>query len=137
MKYPSYEFLTSKWFVHSRLVNLGNPFEALVHHLLIRGMSDLSHQDGVPMVSIIIHWTRLTMSYDIRLLSSHDFTKLLYYIVSQPWENIGFLSKLAVALTYRWDYEVIIYFFYGLSHYWWNLVATSILNRSTIIFHRL
>ena len=43
------------------------------------------------------------MSHEIRLLSSYDFTKLLHYIVFQPWENIEFMSKLVVVLTYEWD----------------------------------
>ena len=55
-------------------------------------MVGLGYQDGFPMVSALVymvtHWTRLTMSHDISLLGSHNFTKLLYYIVSQSEENI-------------------------------------------------
>ena len=51
-----------------------------------------------------------TMSHDVRLSGSQDFTKLLYYIVSQPWENIELILKLRIALTYKWDPKVIIYF---------------------------
>ena len=50
------------------------------------------------------------VSYDLRLSSSHDFTKLFHYVVSQPWENIKFVLKLVVALTYEWDCKLIIYF---------------------------
>ena len=68
-------------------MDLGNPFEATVHHLLIGGMVGLGHRDRVPMVSalvcMVIHWTRFMVSHDIRLLGSHNFTKLLYCIVSQ------------------------------------------------------
>ena len=73
-------------------MDLGNPFEVLVHQLLIGGIVGLDHRDEVPMVSALVymvtHWTRLTMSHDISLLGSHNFTKLLYYIVSQSEENI-------------------------------------------------
>ena len=37
----SYEFLTSRWFVHSHFMDLGNPFEVVVHHLLIIEMVGL------------------------------------------------------------------------------------------------
>ena len=40
------------------------------------------------------------MSHDIRLSSSHNFTKLLYYIASQPWENTELVIKLAMTLNY-------------------------------------
>ena len=69
-------------------MDLGNLFEVVVHHFQIGGMAGLSYQDGVlimsPLVCIVIHWTRPTMSHDIRPSSSHIFTKLLYCIVSQP-----------------------------------------------------
>ena len=26
------------------------------------------------------------MSHNVRLLGNHNFTKLLFYIISQPWE---------------------------------------------------
>ena len=35
-------------------MGLDNPFEVIVHHLLIEGMLDLGHQDGVPMVSTLV-----------------------------------------------------------------------------------
>ena len=40
------------------------------------------------------------MNRDIRLSSSHEFTKLLYCVVSQPSENIKLVSKLTMILTY-------------------------------------
>ena len=70
----------------SRFVDLRNPFEALVHHLLIRRIVGLYHQDRVLMVSTLVymvtHWIEPTVSHGIRLSSSHDFTKLLCCIVS-------------------------------------------------------
>ena len=84
-------------------MDLGNPFDAIVHHLLIRGMVGVSYWDEVPMVSTLVcmitHGIGSIVSHDIRLLDSHDFTKLFYYIVSQPWENIELVQKLLVALT--------------------------------------
>ena len=67
-------------------MDLSNPFEVVLHHLLIGGMTDLGHWDEVLIISALVCtvscWARLTMSHDIRLLSSHDIIKMLYYIVS-------------------------------------------------------
>ena len=75
-KDPSHRFLTSRWFIHSWFIDLGNPFKVVVHYLLIRGMTDFGHRNGVPMVSILVciitHWIRPTVSYDIRLSSNHE-----------------------------------------------------------------
>ena len=69
-------------------MGLGNPLKVIVHHLLTGGMVGFGYRDEIFMVSalmcMVAHWTRLMVSYDLRLLSSHDFTKLLHYIVSQP-----------------------------------------------------
>ena len=54
-KDPSHEFLTSRWFIQ----------------LMVSAL-----------VCMVTHWTRPIMSLNIRLSGSHDFTKLLYYIVS-------------------------------------------------------
>ena len=64
-------------------------------------MIGFSCWDEVPMVS--------TLVYDIRLSSSHGFTKLRSCTFSQPWENIEFVQKLAVTFTYRWYPKLIIY----------------------------
>ena len=65
-----------------------NPLEVVVHHLLIGGMTGLGYQDGFPMVSalmsMVTHWTRPTVSHDLRLSSSHDLTKLLHCEFSLP-----------------------------------------------------
>ena len=69
-------------------MGLGNPLEAVVNHLLIGGMVGLSYHDGFPMVSVLVcivtHWIGLTVSHDLRLLSSHDLTKLFHCVVFQP-----------------------------------------------------
>ena len=57
-------------------------------HFLIGGMVGLGHQDRFLIVSalvcIVTHWTKLTMSHDLGLLSSYDLTKLLHYVVFEP-----------------------------------------------------
>ena len=69
-------------------MDLGNPLEIIVHHLLIEGMASLGYRDGFPIVStlvcIVTLWIGLTVSHDLRLSSSHDLTKLLHYVISQP-----------------------------------------------------
>ena len=69
-------------------------------------MVGFSCWDEVPMVStrvcMVIYWTRPMVSHDIRLSSSHGFTKLRSCTFSQPWENIEFVQKLAVTFTYKW-----------------------------------
>ena len=97
------------WFM-----GLGNPLKVIVHHLLIGGMIDLCYWDGFPMVSALVcmvaHWIGPMVSYELRLSSSHDSTKLLHYIGSQHWENIKLVLKLVVvALTYGGDRKLIIY----------------------------
>ena len=82
------EFFASWWVVHSYFMDLGNPFEVVIHYLLIGGMICLSHQhefvvcyliiggmtylshrDRVPKVSILMcmvtHWTKSMPSHDI------------------------------------------------------------------------
>ena len=111
-KYPSYGFLENKWFVQSRFMDLGNLFEVIVHYLLIRGMTGLGHHNRVPMISTLVytatHKTRPTMSHDMRLLNSYDFTMLLSCIIPQSWKNIELVPKLVMTLTYGWDFKVII-----------------------------
>ena len=68
-------------------MGLGNPLEVVMHYLLIRGMIGLSYQNGFLMVSTLVcmvtHWIEPMMSHDMRLSSSHDFTKLFHCITSQ------------------------------------------------------
>ena len=56
--------------------------------LLIGGMAGLSYWDRFPMVSALVcmvtHWIGPTVSHNLRLSSSHNLTKLLHYVVSQP-----------------------------------------------------
>ena len=58
-------------------MDLGNPIETIVHHLLIGGMTCLGRRDGFHMVSALVymmytsvydvHWTRPMMNHDARL----------------------------------------------------------------------
>ena len=109
----SHGFFVNRWLIHSRFMGLGNPLKVVVHHLLTGGMVGFGYRDEFSIVSALVcmvaHWTRLVVSYDLRLSSSHDFTKLLHYIVSQPWENVELVLKVAMALTYGWGHKLIIY----------------------------
>ena len=108
-------FLTNRWLVHNQFMGQGNPLEVLMHHLLIRGMTSLGYRDRFPMscalVCMVTNWTTLiVISHNLKLSSSHEFTKLLYCIVSQPWEDIELILKFIVTLNYGWDHKLIIYF---------------------------
>lgn len=50
-------------------MDLGNPFEVIVHYLLIKGMTNFSHEDEILMVNtlvyMVIHWTKPLMSHKI------------------------------------------------------------------------
>ena len=113
MEDPSHRFLAIEWLVHSPFVDLGNPLEVVVHHLLIEGVAGLSYWNGFPMVSALVcmvtHWTEPTMSHELRLSSSYGLTKLLHCVVSKPWENIELMVKLVMTFTYRCDCKLIIY----------------------------
>ena len=69
-------------------MGLGNLLKAVVHQLLIGGMTGLGYWDGFPMVSALVcmaaHWIGLMVSYDLRLSSSHNFTNLLHCVISHP-----------------------------------------------------
>ena len=113
MKVPSHGLLSNNWLVHNRFMSLGNPLEVVVHHLLIGEMVGLSNWDCFPIMSALVcmvtHLIGPMVSHHLTLSSSHDFTKLLYCVVSESWENIEFVLKLVVALTYRWDCNLIIH----------------------------
>ena len=86
MKNSNHRFLTNRLFVHNQFMGLSNPLKAIMSLPPIGGMVSLSHGDKFPMMStlvcIVTHLTRTKMSYDIKLLNSHDFTKLFHYVVS-------------------------------------------------------
>ena len=94
-------------------MNLDNSLEGMIHYFLFGRIIDLGYRDGVLMVSALMctitHKIWPITSHDVRLSNSHDFTKLLHYIVSQLLKNIEFVPKLVVTLIYGWDPKVIIY----------------------------
>ena len=112
IKDSSHGFLANRSLVYSRVMGLSSPLEFMVYHLL-REMTGLGYWDGFStvraLVCMVTHWTGLMVSHDLRLSNSHEFTKFFYCVISQPWENIEFVLKLAVALTYGWDHKLIIY----------------------------
>lgn len=68
-------------------------------------MDGFSHQAEFFMVDVlvymVIHWTKPKASHNVKLSNNHDFTKLFHCIVSQHWENIEFVPKLLITLTYE------------------------------------
>ena len=87
IEHLSHGFLANRWLVHSRFMGLGNPLEPIVHHLLIGGMTGLGYWDEFLMVSALVcmvaHYTRPIVSYDLRLLSNHNSTKLFHCVIFQ------------------------------------------------------
>ena len=77
-------------------MDLGNPIETVVHHLLIGGINCLGCGDGFPMVSALMYmihigqdlWWIMKQAYQLSW-----YTYLLYYMDSQLWEDIEFVSK--------------------------------------------
>ena len=115
-------------------MNLNNLVKTIVHHLLISGMTCLNRRDEFPMVSALMYVMHI--GHDLRWIMTQDYqlswvTKLLYCMESQPWKDIVNQNQQK-ALIYGWYPKVVIYP-YGLGHCWWRLVATSILNRGTMI----
>ena len=76
-KNPSYGFFTRRWFVHNQFMVLVNSLKDIMYYLLIRRMTSLGHQDGVPMLGALV------------CLVMH-------------LENIKLMSKFVVAL--KWSY---------------------------------
>ena len=77
-------------------MNLGNLVKIIVHHLLIGGMVYHGRWDEFLMVSALVYvihtrqdlWWIMMQSYQMSW-----FTKLLYYMGSQLWEDIEFVLK--------------------------------------------
>ena len=77
-------------------MDLGNLVETIVHYILIEGMVCLSHQDGFPMVSVLVYV--MHTGQELRWIMKQGyqlswFTKLLYCMDSQPWEDIEHVLK--------------------------------------------
>ena len=62
----------------------------VVHHLLIRETDYLGSQDKFPMVSALVYMMH-TRQVMMQAYQMSWFTKVLYYMDSQPWEDIKFV----------------------------------------------
>lgn len=72
-------------------------------------MTSLSYWDEVSLVSILVY----TITYQIGPMVTNDVRLLgsYYTILSlNPWENIEFIPKFVVTLTFKWDPRVNIFF---------------------------
>ena len=77
-------------------MDLVNPVETVVYHLLIEGMVCLSCQDGFPMVSAVVYVMHTRQDLQWIIMQGYQlswFTKLLYYMDSQSWEDIESMPK--------------------------------------------
>ena len=82
------------------------------------------------LVCMVLHWTRLVMNNDERLLDYYDSPS--YYVA---WTlNLKKILSFVMKSTRNFDLKWL-YISYGLSYCWWKLLATSILNRDTMIYH--
>ena len=52
---PSHMFHASKQFIDNRFMDLGNPFEIIVHYLLIGERTCLGHRNGSPMMNALVY----------------------------------------------------------------------------------
>ena len=63
-------------------MNLGIPYEIVVHYHWTRGMTGFDHQDGFPMMSALVcmvtHWIGPMVNHDINywVVMSHQATIL-------------------------------------------------------------
>ena len=77
-------------------MDLDNPIEIIVHHLMIRRMTYLGCRDGFPMVSALVYVMHIGQNLRWIVMQEYQvlwFTKFLYYMDSQLWENIESMSK--------------------------------------------
>ena len=54
-------FLANRFFVYSWFMDLDNPFKVLVNYFIIGEMTDLGHQDGVPIMSALVYMATCTL----------------------------------------------------------------------------
>ena len=87
------------------------------------------------LVCMVIDWIKSTTNHDISLLVVMiDQTIILHGLFA--WEILSLWWSQQEALTYGWDPNIVIYP-HRLGHYWWRLVVTCILDRHTMISHRI
>ena len=100
-------------------------------------MTCLGCQNEFPMISALVYVMHTRQ--DLRWIITQDyqllwFTKLVYYMDSQPWQDIKSMPKLTGGFDLWVDPKLVIYP-YGLGYCWGRLVATGILTRGTMISH--
>ena len=52
---PRHGFFASRSIVYSWFMDLGNPVELVVHHLLIKGITCLGRRDEFPIMSALMY----------------------------------------------------------------------------------
>ena len=69
MKGLIHKFLASGWVVQNQFMELDNSYEVVVHYLLIRGMTSISHQNEFSIMSasvyMVTHWIGPMVNHDI------------------------------------------------------------------------
>ena len=78
-------------------MDLGNLVEIVVHYLLIGGMTYLDCRDEFLMVSALVYVMHIRQDLQWIMTQGYQlswFTKLLYYVDPQPWEDIELVKKL-------------------------------------------
>ena len=62
-KNQSHGFFVEWWVVHSRFIELGNLTEIVMHYFLIGEMTWLNHRNDFLIVSALIYWCTLNVTY--------------------------------------------------------------------------
>ena len=108
-------------------MGLDNLVETVVHHLIIEGMTCISHRNGFPMVSALVcdaHWTGPTVNYDARLSIFMIYQATILYGLSTMrgyWAYAKINRRLwHMGKTLKWSYNP-----YKLGYYWWGLVEIT------------
>ena len=84
--------------------------------------------------SIITHWTRSVVNYDI----SYQMVMIHQDIVLHELSTLrGYwvCAEFNKGLWHIGETPRLSYMFYRLGHYWWKLIATVILDKDTMIFY--
>ena len=93
-------------------MGLGNPFESVVHHLLIEEMDGLDYRDEFPIMSALVcmttYWTGLMVSYDLKLSSNH------YLIVrNKNLNNMIWCNRFGIRYLFN-DISVLLFYSYSM-----------------------
>ena len=97
-------------------MGLGNPLESVVHHLLIEEMDGLDYRDEFPIMSALVcmttYWTGLTVSYDLKLSSSHYL--IVRIKILKIWYDVIDLEFVIYLMIFRFYFYLfwfhVLYF---------------------------